>query len=255
MKHFFAGVIIALAISMPAGVSSSTCATYTKAAAVGPALSVTFTRSAMGNAPYDQLIAYRTAGDFDTVGLAIGQAHGHFGNCTYPALGYGAANSSSFTMSVWHQQATVQLTTEGVYKLTDVPPPTTTTTTIETTTTTTVAPTTTTTVAPTTTVPATTTVVPTTTLVPPTTTTTVAPTTTTAPPTTTTVAPTTTTTSVATSTTTTPPNVVYVDRTPAVLLTILKRCASEALAIPLKQGRVAVMERCVWLLTQLPEES
>ena len=244
MKHFFAGVIIALAISMPAVVSSSTCATYTKAAAVGPALSVTFTRSAMGDAPYDQLIAYRTAGDFDTVGLAIGQAHSHFGNCTYPALGYGLANSSSFTMSVWHQQATLELTTEGVYKLTNVPPPTTTTTT-------TVAPTTTTstTVAPTTTTTSTT--------VAPTTTTTVAPTTTTtvAPTTTTTVAPTTTTTTVATSTTTTPPNVVYVDRTPTVLLTILKRCASEALAIPAKQGRVAVMERCVWLLTQLPEGS
>jgi len=254
MKATIAGLLVTAIIGAPTIWKQSTCASYSQAPSQSPALSVTFTRSEMGDAPFNQLTAYRTAGDFNTVARAIGQAHGWFGNCTFPGIGYGLANSSSLNITVWHLSATVALATAGVYELTNVPPPTTTTTT---TTTTTVAPTTTTTEVTTTTTEVTTTTAA------PTTTTTVAPTTTT----TTTVAPTTTvattSTTVAPTTTTTvtpttavfsqPPIVITVDRTLATLMGILRRCANEALTKK-KETRIPMMERCVWLISQLPEE-
>jgi len=226
MNKLLAGTLLSGVVAVPSLWNQSDCGSYTKAAAQSPSLPVIFTRSEMGDASYEALLVYRNAGDFDTVGKAIGQAHNYFGNCTFPALGYGSASSSAFTINVWHLQATLSGTIQGVYTLTNVPPPTTTTTT---TTTTTVAPTmtTTTTVAPTTT-------------------------TTVAPNTTTTVATTTTTTTTLPIKSEATIITITEDKTLFVLLAIVKRCAFESLTL-VKQARHSLMEKCVWLLTQMPE--
>lgn len=248
MKALSAAVIISVLV-VPTVTRASTCSTYTEAPSSSSPLSVTFTRSDMGDDAFTRLLAYRSAGDFASVGRAIGAGHDYFGNCTYPGIGYGAANSSSMTVTVWHSSATLANTSAGVYSLTGV----TTTTSTTTTTTTTVPPTTTTTVAPTTTT--TTTVAPTTTTttVAPTTTTTsttVAPTTTTVPPTTTTIAPTTTTVPATTTTVQSQVVIVTKDNTPETLLQIAISCADDALA---RKGdtRIKSLERCAWVLSQI----
>lgn len=215
--------------------SDTACTSFSRGPLSATAMSVTFNRSDMGDDSFTRLNNHRTNGDFVVIGKAVAKPHDYFGNCTYAGIGFGAANSSSIVVSVWHSSVTLANAIAGIYELTEVPPPTTTTTT-------TVAPTTTTTVAPTTT-----TVAPTTTTVAPTTTTT-----TVAPTTTTTVAPTTTTT-VAPTTTTTVPGVVYLDRTQEILMSIAKKCASDVLGLAPQKGRVVIMERCLWLITQLPE--
>lgn len=238
MNRLFAGSILMVVTAVPTLWKQSTCASYSQAPSQSPALSVVFTRSAMGDASYDQLFAYRSASDFNTVARAIGEAHDWFGNCTYPGIGYGSANSSSMTITVWHLSATLENTTSGVYTLTNVPPPTTTTTT-----TTTIAPTTTTTEVTTTTSEVTTTT---------TTTTTVAPSTTVSA-TTTLPIQTTTTSTVAPTTTQPRPIVITVDRTQSVMLAIAKECAATVAGLTEKRLRIIWLERCVWFITQIPE--
>ena len=239
------------ALAMPA--NASACTSWSQGPLSSSPLNVTFTRSDMGDAAFTRLTTHRNNGDFVIVGKAVAKPHDYFGNCTYPGIGFGAANSSSLTVSVWHSNVLLAKAIEGIYELTEVPPPTTTTT--STTTTTTLPPTTTTTVAPTTT----TTVAPTTTTSTTTTSTTVAPTTTTVAPTTTTVAPTTTTVATttptivpATTTTVAQPQVVVVtkDNTPETLLRIAISCADDALN---RKGetRIKSLERCAWVLSQI----
>lgn len=223
--------LVAVALSVaPGSQLVADCASYTEAPASNSPLSIVFTRSAMGDESYQRLLAYRNAGDFATVARAIGSGHSYFGNCTFPGIGYGAANNSSMTVTVWHSSANQNDTVAGVYALTNV------TTTTTTTTTTTVPPTT------------------TTTTVPPTTTSTTSTTTTT-----TTVAPTTTTTTIKTTSdtitpsTTVAPIIVIVDKTRIELLRIAKRCAQTAQTLE-KRERIVWLERCVWLITEIPND-